>query len=125
MMKPFTLATFAAFALISSIPVPGFAQDREGRIESTVNRIETRRRLQQYKIEGQTEQPRVAPVVPVSPATPSHPGSTPRARVSTKALPTVREVDPSIHSSSRRAKARSEPPTTIRTVSPRRSLPRD
>ena len=134
MIRNVAYATLAAAALITIDSVPGAAQDREGRIDSTVNRVETNRRLQQYKDEQPT-------VVVVPQTTPSErvtsPKSRPAARVTTRsAAPAAdgaeRKVAPAVERTAAPSEARPRRPAATRTtapvvreVAPKRILPRD
>lgn len=65
--KYMTTLIFVIAAAVGITSEFSLAQDREGRIESTVDRIENRRRMQQYKIEDQpSAAPAATPIAPVT-----------------------------------------------------------
>lgn len=127
MFRYFTYAFLAIAPLALVSLTEARAQDREGRIETTTDRIESRRRLQQYKDEAlPPKDTQVAPfqnlVVPQK--------RIPRAVTRAPASIMLLSADPASRSavSKRRAvqaPARVAPITVVPSAPARRSLPRD
>ena len=119
--QTYLIFTFAL--LIGASCESSHAQDREGRIETSTDRIETRRRLQQYKEE---EKPAPAPLALPAAAAPETQVTRARARTA-KRGPASTPFLTSEPTAVRRAEPKR--PRIARPVpviaAPRQSLPRD
>jgi hypothetical protein len=117
----------ALASLTGATSESSLAQDREGRIETTTERIETRRRLQQYMNE---ERPAAAPLVLPSQPVAEPQARRPQARTTATRAPASAMTFATDGASRAETRARPKPkPRIVRpaplTATPRQSLPRD